>query len=62
MAQELRGSWRHQNKVAPSLEGLTWGGVGGDPKEAPEEGLAESQLREASAELGGGSESETLLG
>lgn len=52
--------------MAPSLEGLTWGGrgwgVGGDPKEAPEEGLAKSQLREASAELGRGSESETLLG
>lgn len=59
MAQELRGSWRHQNKVVPSLEGLTWGGTGGA---VPQEALAESRLREASAELGRGSESETLLG
>ena len=45
--------------MVPSLEGLTWGGTGGA---VPQEALAESRLREASAELGRGSESETLLG
>lgn len=57
MAQELRGAT--QNKVVPSLEGLD---LGRDRRGGVQEALAESRLREASAELGRGSQSETLLG
>lgn len=60
MAQESRENWGHQDKALPACGGLTKG-LGGSLQKAWL-GLGQSQLREASAELGWGSESEALPG
>lgn len=50
MAQGISGNWGHQDKVLPACWGLTKG-LGGSLQKAWL-GLGQSQLREASAELG----------